>query len=50
VQLPVISKLVGHNNIAMTMRYAHFAADPVKEASELTGRALASALKSTKSE
>ncbi len=30
--LPVISKLLGHNHVHTTARYAHLANDPVKSA------------------
>ncbi len=32
--LPMIGKLLGHSQVQTTARYAHLAADPVKEAAE----------------
>ena len=36
--LPVIGKLLGHNNAATTQRYAHLAEDPAREALEVIGK------------
>ncbi len=38
--LPIIGKLLGHSQAATTHRYAHLAADPVKEANERVGTAI----------
>lgn len=42
--LPIIGKLLGHNQSQTTARYAHIADSPVDELSETTGRAIADAL------
>ncbi len=39
--LPMIGKLLGHNQTSTTARYAHLAADPLKAATEKIGAALA---------
>ncbi|WP_417793083.1 tyrosine-type recombinase/integrase [Terasakiella pusilla] len=41
MSLPMIGKLLGHKKTATTERYAHLAADPVKEANEALGQRLA---------
>ena len=38
--LPIVGKLLGHTQAATTQRYAHFAADPVKRATERVGAAI----------
>jgi len=38
MSLPVIGALLGHSQPRTTARYAHLAADPLKEAAELVGR------------
>lgn len=38
MSLPVIGALLGHSQPRTTARYAHLAADPLKEAAELIGR------------
>jgi integrase len=45
--LPVIGKLLGHNQAATTARYSHLADDPLRRASEQIGGALAAALNGT---
>jgi integrase len=42
--LPVIGKLLGHNQSSTTQRYAHLDADPVRRASENIGGRIAAAL------
>lgn len=39
--LPLIGGLLGHTQAATTARYAHLAADPLKQANELIGRSIA---------
>jgi integrase len=39
--LPMIGKLLGHTHVQTTARYAHLAADPVKQATERVGAAIA---------
>ncbi len=42
--LPIIGGLLGHTQAATTQRYAHLAADPLKQATELIGDRLARAM------
>jgi len=42
--LPMIGKLLGHTQVQTTARYAHLAADPVKEAAERVAENLAQAI------
>lgn len=42
--LPIIGKLLGHNQSQTTARYAHIADNPLDELSDATGRAIAEAL------
>jgi integrase len=42
--LPMIGKLLGHTQVQTTARYAHLAADPVKEAAERVASNLAQAI------
>jgi integrase len=44
LSLPVIGALLGHATPSMTARYAHLAADPVRQASEAVGAKIAAAL------
>jgi integrase len=44
MSLPMIGKLLGHNQPATTARYAHLALDPIRTASNLIGAELAAAL------
>jgi integrase len=48
--LPVIGKLLGHTQVQTTARYAHLAADPVKQAADKISDRLAGALLSNASE
>ena len=41
---PIIGALLGHTQAATTQRYAHLAADPLKQAADLIGRRIATAL------
>lgn len=45
VSLPIIGKMLGHTQAATTQRYAHLAADPVKEATDKIGETIAAALR-----
>jgi integrase len=45
LSLPMIGKMLGHNHAATTQRYAHLAADPVKEAVDKIGVTIAAALR-----
>ena len=42
--LPMIGKLLGHTQVQTTARYAHLAADPIKQAVESVAASLHSAL------
>ena len=42
--LPVIGALLGHSQAATTHRYAHLAADPLRQANDAIGRRIADAL------
>jgi integrase len=42
--LPVIGALLGHTQAATTQRYAHLAADPLRQASEAIGKRLSAAM------
>jgi integrase len=44
LSLPIIGKLLGHNHATTTQRYAHLAADPVKDAVDKIGTTIAVAL------
>ncbi len=44
LSLPVIGALLGHTQPATTQRYAHLAADPLKQAANLTGNRIAAAM------
>jgi integrase len=46
--LPMIGKLLGHTQAQTTARYAHLAADPVKEAAERIASRIDSAMKGDK--
>jgi integrase len=43
LSLPIIGKLLGHTQARTTQRYAHLADDPLREATEKIGRAIAEA-------
>ncbi len=45
LSLPVIGALLGHAQPATTARYAHLAADPLKQAADMIGRRIAAAMK-----
>jgi integrase len=42
--LPMIGKLLGHSQVQTTARYAHFAADPVRQAAHKIAQSIAAAL------
>jgi integrase len=42
--LPIIGKLLGHNEAATTQRYAHLSDDPLRQASEAIGSWIAAAM------
>jgi integrase len=42
--LPIIGKLLGHNEAATTQRYAHLSDDPLRQASEAIGSRIAAAM------
>jgi integrase len=44
LSLPMIGKILGHTQAATTQRYAHLAADPVKEAVDKIGAVIAHAM------
>jgi site-specific recombinase XerD len=44
LSLPIIGKLLGHTQPVTTQRYAHLAADPMREAAEKIGASLNAAL------
>ena len=41
VPLPVVSRLLGHSNVQMTLRYAHLADRDIEAAAERIGAAMA---------
>ena len=41
VPVPVVSRLLGHSNVRMTLRYAHLADRDIEAAAERTGQAIA---------
>ena len=41
VPVPVVSRMLGHSNVQMTMRYAHLADRDIEAAAERTGQAMA---------
>ncbi len=44
LSLPMIGALLGHTQAATTLRYAHLAADPLKQATDMIGRRIAAAM------
>jgi hypothetical protein len=46
INIVMVGKLLGHSQVQTTMRYAHLADDPVREAANLVARALHKTLKS----
>ena len=42
--LPIIGKMLGHTQVQTTARYAHLAADPVKQAADDVSASLEAAL------
>ncbi len=47
LSLPVIGALLGHTQAATTQRYAHLAADRLKQAADMTSERIAAAMKGT---
>jgi integrase len=45
LSIPMVGKLLGHTQIQTTMRYAHFADDPVLEAAEAVSNGLSTQMK-----
>ena len=45
VPIPVVSRLLGHSNVRMTLRYAHFADKDIEAAAERIGAAMACIIK-----
>ena len=41
VPVPVVSRMLGHSNVGMTLRYAHLDDREIEAAAERTGRSLA---------
>ena len=50
LSLPMIGALLGHAQPATTARYAHLAADPLKQAADLIGERIAAAMKGSSGE
>lgn len=44
VPVPVVSRLLGHSNVGMTLRYAHLADRDIEAAAERVGAAMARAM------
>lgn len=44
LSLPIIGKLLGHTQAATTQRYAHLAADPLRQAADLISGEIAAAM------
>jgi len=42
--LPMIGKLLGHTQVQTTVRYAHLAADPIKDAADQVATSIAASL------
>ena len=40
VPIPVVSRLLGHSNVRMTLRYAHLGDREVEQAAERVGQAI----------
>ena len=50
LSLPIIGALLGHSQPATTARYAHLAADPLKQATDMIGGRIAAAMKGESAE
>ena len=48
LSLPIIGKMLGHTQAQTTQRYAHLAADPVKQATEAVSGNIAAAMRGEK--
>ena len=46
VPVPVVSRLLGHSNVRMTLRYAHLADRDVEAAAERVGQTLSAIMES----
>ena len=44
IPVPVVSRLLGHSNVQMTLRYAHLADKDIEAAAERIGAAMARAM------
>ena len=44
VPVPVVSRLPGHSNVRMTLRYAHLADRDIEAAAERVGQAMSRAM------
>ena len=44
VPVPVVSRMLGHSNVRMTLRYAHLGDREVEEAAERVGRTIAAVI------
>ncbi len=44
LSLPMIGALLGHTQAATTQRYAHLAADPLKQAADMIGERIRAAM------
>jgi integrase len=50
LSLPIIGRMLGHTQAATTQRYAHLAADPVRQATEQVGATIAAAMSGSNAE
>ena len=44
VPVPVVSRLLGHSNVRMTLRYAHLGDRDIEDAAERVGQAIAATM------
>ena len=44
LSLPMLGKMLGHTQAQTTARYAHLAADPLKQANDMIGERIATAM------
>ena len=45
IPVPVVSRMLGHSNVRMTLRYAHLGDREIEEAAETVGQAIAAIMK-----
>ena len=45
VPVPVVSRLLGHSNVRMTLRYAHLGDRDIEDAAERVGQAVAAIMR-----